>query len=76
MLNHPDFARFKITAIVRSAKKAEKLKKLGIDVAVGSHSDADLVTDLAAKADVVFTAVSAPFLVARCGDLTCLLLSG
>lgn len=59
LLDHPDSARFQITAIVRSAEKAEKLKKLGVDVVVGSHSDADNVRDAAAKADVVFT-VSLP----------------
>lgn len=58
LLDHPDSARFQITAIVRSAEKAEKLKKLGVDVVVGSHSDADNVRDAAAKADVVFTVVS------------------
>lgn len=63
LLNHPDFARFQITAVVRSAEKAEKLNKLGVDVVVGSHSDADIVTDLAAKADVVFS-------IADCDDLT------
>lgn len=61
LLNHPDFARFQITAVVRSAEKAEKLNKLGVDVVVGSHSDADIVTDLAAKADVVFSIVSTLF---------------
>ncbi|TFK99918.1 hypothetical protein BDV98DRAFT_594475 [Pterulicium gracile] len=62
LLSHPDFARFQITAIVRSPEKAEKLRTFGIDVAMGSHNDVDLVTDIAAKADVVFT-------VADCDDL-------
>ncbi|TFL01459.1 hypothetical protein BDV98DRAFT_593342 [Pterulicium gracile] len=42
LLNHPDVSRFDITAIVRSVEKAEKLNKLGLDVIVGSHSDANL----------------------------------
>lgn len=56
LLNHPDYSRFRITAIVRSTEKADKLRKLGINVVVGSHSDADIVIENAAKADVVFTA--------------------
>ena len=59
LLNHRDFSRFHITAIVRNQEKAEKLKKLGIDVVVGSHSDADTVRDNAAKADVVFAVADA-----------------
>ncbi|TFK99916.1 NAD(P)-binding protein [Pterulicium gracile] len=59
LLKHPDASRFHIIAIVRSQEKAEKLKKLGIDVVVGSHSDAHTVRDAASKADVVFAVADA-----------------
>lgn len=55
---HPDFASFKITNLVRSPEKAEKLKALGVGVVVGSHSDKGLMESLAADSDVVFAMVS------------------
>ncbi|KAJ7091300.1 hypothetical protein C8R43DRAFT_1050133 [Mycena crocata] len=53
-----------ITALVRSAEKAERLNalKLRVNVVVGSHNDAPLVERLAAEADVVFS-------LADCDDL-------
>ncbi|KAF9562656.1 NAD(P)-binding protein [Agrocybe pediades] len=56
LLKHPQASTFKITALVRSADKAEKLKTLGVESILGSYSDKDLsfLTDAAAQADVVF----------------------
>ncbi|KAJ6452317.1 hypothetical protein C8R47DRAFT_1169286 [Mycena vitilis] len=47
----------KLTALLRSGYKAEKLRALNVrlDIAIGSHNDAPLVEKLAADADVVFS---------------------
>jgi len=52
-LEHPDFLAFKITALVRNSEKAEKLRALGINAVMGSHSDPSLMENLAAESDVV-----------------------
>ncbi|KAF9443686.1 NAD(P)-binding protein [Macrolepiota fuliginosa MF-IS2] len=57
--NHPDASNFEITAIVRSAQKAEGFKKFGINAVVGSFNDAKLLEDLTAAADIVFDTVDA-----------------
>lgn len=57
MLHHSDASTFAITALVRSAEKAQKLESLGLKTAVGSHSDAEPLQDLAAASDVIFFAV-------------------
>ena len=59
LLKHPQVSSFKITALVRSADKAEKLKSLGVDAILGSYTDEDLsfLTNAAAESDVVFTMV-------------------
>ena len=57
LLKHPNAATFNITALVRSPEKAEKLKILGVNPVVGSHSDLALVEKLTAKADVVIATV-------------------
>ncbi|CAA7258837.1 unnamed protein product [Cyclocybe aegerita] len=59
LLKHKDAASFHITALVRSADKAEKLKTLGVDTIIGSYTDEDLtfLKEAASKADVVITAV-------------------
>ncbi|KAF8817124.1 NAD(P)-binding protein [Phlegmacium glaucopus] len=56
LLQHPDAKSFQITALVRSAEKAEKLKTLGLHTIIGSYTDNDLsfLTEAAAHADVVF----------------------
>ncbi|KAF9557928.1 NAD-binding protein [Agrocybe pediades] len=54
-LEHPDFALFKITALVRSPEKAEKIRALGVDAVVGSHNDSELMQSLTASNDVVFS---------------------
>jgi len=54
--NHPDAGNFEITAIVRSAQKVEGFKKLGVNAVVGSFSDAKLLEDLTAAADIVIDA--------------------
>ncbi|KAJ6611974.1 hypothetical protein B0H10DRAFT_2223512 [Mycena sp. CBHHK59/15] len=63
LFEHKDAAHFDITALVRSAEMAEKLKNAsGINVVVGSHSDLELVETLAFKAGVIFS-------MADCDDL-------
>lgn len=57
-LERSDIAYLNITALVRSREKAEKLKVLGVNAVVGSHSDSNLVEKLASDADVVLTIVS------------------
>ncbi|KAH9480249.1 Oxidase ucsJ [Psilocybe cubensis] len=56
LLKHKDSETFSITALARSPEKAEKLKTLGVNVILGSYSDADLsfLTNEAARSDVVF----------------------
>ncbi|KAF8066914.1 NAD(P)-binding protein [Lyophyllum atratum] len=54
-LKRSDIAFLNITALVRSAEKAEKLKALGVNAVVGSHDDSALVEKLAAQADVVLS---------------------
>ena len=56
-LKHPDSSSFDITVLVRSPDKAEKLKAFGVHPVVGSHSDAPLVEELTAQADVVIATV-------------------
>ena len=58
-IDHPERASFSYTALVRSPEKAEKLKDLGynVDVVLGSTSDTDLLTKLAADADIVIDMV-------------------
>ncbi|KAJ7661706.1 hypothetical protein B0H17DRAFT_320768 [Mycena rosella] len=63
LLDHKDTDHFNITALMRSAENAEKLKNAtGIEVVVGSHSDLDVVETLASKASVIFS-------MADCDDL-------
>ncbi|KAF9453418.1 NAD(P)-binding protein [Macrolepiota fuliginosa MF-IS2] len=60
--NHPDASNFEITAMVRSAQKAEEFKKSGVNAVVGSFSDAKLLEDLTAAADIVIDVVDADVL--------------
>jgi len=59
LLTHPDAASFKITALVRSPEKAEKLRSLGVEPLIGSFTDKDLkfLVDAAAASDVVMAIV-------------------
>jgi D-arabinose 1-dehydrogenase-like Zn-dependent alcohol dehydrogenase len=57
LLNHPNAASFHITVLVRAAEKAEKLKTLGVNAVIGSHTDTTLVEKLASEADVVIAMV-------------------
>ncbi|KAG2003466.1 hypothetical protein CC2G_004068 [Coprinopsis cinerea AmutBmut pab1-1] len=59
LLNHPIASKSTITAIVRSPDKAGKLKQLGVNVVVGSHSDEALVEKLASGSDIVFALADA-----------------
>jgi len=52
-LDHPSFASFNITALIRSPAKAEKLRTLGVNTVVGSNSDLQLLRTLAQDADFV-----------------------
>ncbi|KAF9524906.1 hypothetical protein CPB83DRAFT_860441 [Crepidotus variabilis] len=47
------FSSLEITVILRSADKADNLKKLGINAVVGAHDDVQVMESLAAEADVV-----------------------
>lgn len=53
----PDHSLYEITALLRSAEKAEKLKKLGYTAVVGSHDDETLVQSLASQSDIVISTV-------------------
>lgn len=58
LLGHADAAQFQITALVRSAESAQRLRDAtGIEVVVGSHSDLDVVEALASKASVILSMV-------------------
>ena len=59
-LNRPDFRSLEITVLVRSHEKAEKLRTLGVNAVVGSHSDLPLLEKLASEADVVIAMVIIP----------------
>ncbi|KAF8904777.1 hypothetical protein CPB84DRAFT_1895995 [Gymnopilus junonius] len=64
LLKHPDADSFEITALVRSAEKAEKLKTLGVKTLPGSYTDEDLsvIKNAAAESDVVFAIANADVL--------------
>ncbi|KAJ7127437.1 hypothetical protein C8R43DRAFT_1027990 [Mycena crocata] len=55
LLKHPSTADFKISALVRDAGKAEKLKRFGITPIVGDNSNVELLQALASEADVVIS---------------------
>lgn len=59
LLAHPSLRTFAITALVRDASKAAKLRELGVNAVVGSHNDAPLVTPLVENADIVIAAADA-----------------
>jgi len=59
LLKHSDASTFEITAIVRNPEKAEKFKGFGVNAVVGSFSDAQLLEDLTAAADIVIDTVDA-----------------
>ncbi len=59
MLNHPSISNFKITALVRSPDKAEKLETLGVTPVVGSLDDSELLKKLCSESDVVMSMVKA-----------------
>jgi len=56
--NHPDAEKFEITALIRSPQKADKFKEYGVNTVVGSFSDAKLLEDLTAAADIVVDTAS------------------
>jgi uncharacterized protein YbjT (DUF2867 family) len=58
LLQHPRAIDFQITALVRDAAKAEKLKAFGIVPVVGDNSNLDLLQALARDAEVVFSVAS------------------
>jgi len=47
----------KLTVLVRNTDYAEKFKSMGVEVAVGSIADEELITRLSAAADVVLSMV-------------------
>ncbi|TFK40282.1 NAD(P)-binding protein [Crucibulum laeve] len=59
LLEHPDAGSFHVTALVRSEEKANKLKALGVNAVVGTHSELGLIKDLASEADVVIAMADA-----------------
>jgi nucleoside-diphosphate-sugar epimerase len=52
-LDHPKRDTFEITALIRSAEKADKLKQFGITTIIGSHLDESLFVKLASETDVL-----------------------
>ncbi|KAF8885461.1 hypothetical protein BD779DRAFT_1786865 [Infundibulicybe gibba] len=58
-LQHPKFESFSITALARSSEKAERLKTLGINAVVSSHSDLQLIEKLASEAEFIFAMADA-----------------
>ncbi|KAL4268610.1 NAD(P)-dependent Metabolic Enzyme [Pleurotus pulmonarius] len=62
LLNHPSISNFKITALVRSPDKAEKLKTLGVTPVVGSLDDSELLKKLCSESDVVMSMADADHL--------------
>lgn len=58
LFENPNFKAFGITALVRSAEKAERLRKFGIQAVEGSITDEELVERLASENDVVIATVS------------------
>ncbi|CAL1702850.1 unnamed protein product [Somion occarium] len=64
LLAHPDVERFEITALVRSAEKAERLRELGVKTVIGSTDDAEKLETLASQAHIVFSMVDADDLAA------------
>ena len=57
LLEHPDVATFKFTALVRSQEKVEKLQALGVNAVRGSLQDLALLENLASEADIVISLV-------------------
>ncbi|KXN91707.1 hypothetical protein AN958_12559 [Leucoagaricus sp. SymC.cos] len=57
LLNHPNASSFEITALIRSQPKAGKFKEFGVNAVVGSFTDAKLLEDLTAAADIVIDTV-------------------
>ncbi|KAL1762272.1 hypothetical protein FB107DRAFT_268554 [Schizophyllum commune] len=54
LLEHPKRSTFRITALLRDAKKAEKLKAdFGVEPIVGSLDDVDLIEKAASEADII-----------------------
>jgi len=60
LLAHPDANTFNIVALTRSEEKSQKLKALGVNTAIGSHTDSALIESLAADSDVVVATVRPP----------------
>lgn len=58
LLERPDASKFEITALVRSAEKAEKLAKFGVKTVVGSLDETAKIEELVGRADYVFQCVS------------------
>ncbi|KAF8687635.1 hypothetical protein AX14_003644 [Amanita brunnescens Koide BX004] len=59
-LRHPKRDEFEFTALVRSAEKAEKLKRqFGVNTVHGSFSDSGLIEKAASQADVVLSMADA-----------------
>lgn len=59
LLGHPRISDFKITALVRSPDKAEKLKSLRVTPVVGSLDDSELLKKLCSESDVVMSMADA-----------------
>lgn len=59
LINYPKDKSFKITALVRSSEKADKLKsKFGVEPIIGSYAELDKLEDASSKAEIVIAAVS------------------
>ncbi|KAJ8507841.1 hypothetical protein ONZ45_g9825 [Pleurotus djamor] len=55
LLQHPRFHDLRINTLVRSAEKAEKLRRFGFTPIIGSLDDSDLMEGAAFAADVVIS---------------------
>jgi uncharacterized protein YbjT (DUF2867 family) len=56
-LERHDIDNYRITALVRSPEKANKLKELGVNAVIGSHSDEAFMESVASEADVIIATV-------------------
>ncbi|KAF8199610.1 hypothetical protein BJ912DRAFT_844564, partial [Pholiota molesta] len=59
LLDHPNFANFRITTLVRSREKWNKLVKMRVNAVRGSLSDLSLLESLASHSDVVLSVADA-----------------
>lgn len=57
LLKHPKRESFEITAVIRSASKADKFKSFGIDTVIGSLDDYDFLGRISSEAEIIIQTV-------------------